>query len=80
MLGTLGVEADGNVEAPDSALFGLENVRSFGIGALHGVSLRQDNQLFAWGWSFEGSLGGGESTIDRWGYRIPVLVTLPTEE
>lgn len=81
-LGTLGTEQDGNVEAPASPIFGIQNIRSFGEGALHAVAVRQDGNVFAWGWSFEGSLGGGASTIDRWGYRVPLLLALPeaTEE
>jgi len=30
--------------------------------------------VFSWGWSFQGSLGGGEGTIDLWSYRVPTLV------
>lgn len=77
MLGTLGIEQDDNVEKPESPIFGLENVADLGNGALHTLALRQDGKAFAWGWSFEGSLGGGDSTIHRWGYRLPILIKLP---
>ncbi|MBL4797513.1 MAG: hypothetical protein JKY50_08875 [Oleispira sp.] len=77
MLGTLGLEQDGDVEQPSSPIFGLENVADLGNGALHTVAIRNDGKAFSWGWSFEGSLGGGESTIHRWAYRLPMLLSLP---
>jgi alpha-tubulin suppressor-like RCC1 family protein len=77
MLGTLGVEQDGNVEEPSSPIFGLENVADLGNGALHTLAIRNDGEVFSWGWSFEGSLGGGESTIHRWAYRLPILLSIP---
>ena len=49
------------------------------IGALQGLAMRRDGRAFAWGWSFEGSLGGGEGVINRWGYRVPILIALPEE-
>ncbi|MFQ3231975.1 RCC1 domain-containing protein [Reinekea sp.] len=76
MLGTLGIEQDGNVETPNSAVFGLENVIDLGNGALHTLALNADNQFFSWGWSFEGSLGGGESTINAWTYRLPLFLSI----
>lgn len=76
-MGTLGIEVDGNVEQPGSAIFGLENVADLGVGAMHTIALREDGNIFTWGWSFEGSLGGGESTIHRWTYRVPLLIELP---
>lgn len=79
-LGTLGVETDDDVNAPDSPIFGLDQVQDLGTGALHTIGLRQDNAVFAWGWSFEGSIGGGESIINFWSYRVPVSLSLPTEE
>ena len=74
MLGTFGVEVDGDVKSPASSIFGFNNVVDLGNGALHTIGLRQDGSVFAWGWSFQGSLGGGEGTIDLWSYRVPTLV------
>lgn len=73
-LGMLGVELNGNVQTPSSPVFGFDKVVDLGNGALHTVGLRQDGSVFSWGWSFEGSLGGGQSTINRWAYRVPTLV------
>ncbi len=77
MLGTLGVEQDGNVLKPESSVFGFDQVVDLGNGALHTVGMRQDGSVFSWGWSFQGSLGGGEATIDRWSYRVPTLLSFP---
>lgn len=76
MLGTLGIELDDDVEAPLSPILQFDNALDLGNGALHTVGLRGDGQLFSWGWSFEGSLGGSD-LINLWGYRVPVLVTIP---
>lgn len=72
--GTLGVPAEDDLSAPAEAVFGLSNITGAAIGALHGVARNASGEIFSWGWSFEGSLGGGEGTIDRWAYRIPILV------
>jgi alpha-tubulin suppressor-like RCC1 family protein len=80
MFGTLGVDTEENVEVPDSPVFGLENVADIAPGAMHTAAVRKDGKVFNWGWSFEGSLGGGESTINRWGYRLPILISLPVTE
>ncbi len=72
--GNLGIPADFNPTRPGEPVFGIENISDLGIGVLQGVALRADGRVFSWGWSFQGSLGGGSSIIDRWGYRIPVLV------
>lgn len=74
MLGTLGVELDGDVKSPSSPVFGFDKVVDLGNGALHTIGMRQDGSVFSWGWSFQGALGGGEGTIDRWPYRVPTLV------
>lgn len=72
--GNLGIPVDFDVTRPQEPVFGIENISDLGIGLLQGVALRSDGRVFSWGWSFQGSLGGGASIIDRWGYRIPVLV------
>jgi len=75
--GALGVSATGDLDAPIDAVFGLTDLADAGIGALHTVALRTDEQAFAWGWSFEGSLGAGAGVISAWGYRIPIQVQAP---
>jgi hypothetical protein len=79
MLGTLGLEQDGDVSEPSSSVFGFDNVVDLGNGALHTIGQRQDGSVFSWGWSFHGSLGGGEGTIDLWTYRVPTLVMSSVE-
>lgn len=73
-LGNLGVPEEDDLASPVSPVFGLENLIDVGIGALHSVALRADGRVFAWGWSFQGSLGAGDSSINAWSYRIPVIV------
>lgn len=78
--GTLGTAAESDRATPGDPVFGLEGVTSAGIGALHGVARTLNGEVFTWGWSFEGSLGGGEGTINRWTYKIPIIVTFPSAE
>lgn len=72
--GNLGIPQEGDQAAPSVSVFGISAVLDVAIGPLHGFALDAAGTLFAWGWSFEGSLGGGDSTINAWGYRIPILV------
>jgi alpha-tubulin suppressor-like RCC1 family protein len=72
--GNLGIPGEDDLAAPGEPVFGLENLTDLGVGALHTVGLRADGTVFSWGWSFEGSLGAGESAINAWSYRIPLLV------
>ncbi len=74
MLGTLGIEEDGNVIEPVSPILELNNVVDLGNGALHTLAIRNDNTLFAWGWSFEGSLGG-KDLLNAWTYRLPLTIS-----
>jgi len=46
-------------------------------GALHMVAVQEDGTVFTWRWSFEGSLGGGESTVNAWMYNYPVKPVFP---
>ncbi|MCA9626817.1 MAG: chromosome condensation regulator RCC1, partial [Myxococcales bacterium] len=75
--GSLGVATDEDLPEPIEPVFALDRLLDVGVGALHGVAMRNDGAVFAWGWSSEGSLGGGEGTIDRWSYRVPILVIAP---
>lgn len=77
MLGTLGIESDANITQPSSPILELGKATDLGNGALHTLAIRNDGSLFSWGWSFEGSLGGGENMINRWSYKLPVLLSLP---
>ncbi|HEX7666741.1 MAG TPA: hypothetical protein VF407_19570, partial [Polyangiaceae bacterium] len=36
-----------------------------------------EGKLFGWGWSFQGSLGGGGTLINAWAYTTPFLVVPP---
>jgi alpha-tubulin suppressor-like RCC1 family protein len=69
-LGTLGLESDEDPIAPTVAITDLEGILDIGAGALHTISLRNDDVLFSWGWSFEGSLGIADP-INFWGYSLP---------
>ncbi|MFG1489099.1 hypothetical protein ABMA58_07590 [Oceanospirillum sp. HFRX-1_2] len=76
-LGGLGViSADKNVLYPSAAMPGLSSVTSMGVGALHGIALREDGQVFSWGWSFEGSLGV-DGVENAWSQSVPLAVTVP---
>jgi alpha-tubulin suppressor-like RCC1 family protein len=74
--GNLGIPDDDDQVAPSTPVFGLTAVLDVAIGALQGFAMR-GTQVFAWGWSFHGSLGAGASAIHTWPYRTPVLVQLP---
>ncbi len=74
--GNLGIPEDDDQPSPTLPVFGISNVLDVGVGALQGFALR-GTQVFAWGWSFHGSLGAGNSAIHTWAYRTPVLVQLP---
>ena len=80
--GTLGVPSAAglkfaDVEEPIAPISNLDNVRNLGVGALHTIAIQENAQLFTWGWSFEGSLGGGDATIDKWSYIIPLAISTP---
>lgn len=72
------VPSASNTSAPVEPVFGVADVVDAAIGALHGYAMRADGKVFAWGWSFEGSLGGGPGIIHQWTYHIPILVSLPS--
>ena len=74
-LGTLGLESDEDPIAPTIAITDLDGILDIGAGALHTIALRNDNELFSWGWSFEGSLGINDP-INFWGYSLPQKIEL----
>lgn len=72
-LGTLGLESDVDPIAPTVAVTDLNGILDIGAGALHTIALRNDDALFSWGWSFEGSLGIVDP-INFWGYSLPQTI------
>ena len=74
--GNLGIDTDADQSIPNTAVFGVDSVVDAVIGPLQGFAMRDDGAIFAWGWSFEGSLGAGPDAIDAWSYQIPIPVAL----
>ncbi|HEY1100828.1 MAG TPA: chromosome condensation regulator RCC1, partial [Myxococcota bacterium] len=77
--GNLGIPSDAHQATPTTPVFGVTRALDVGIGALHGLALDADGFVYAWGWSFQGSLGGGNTVIATWPYRIPILVLFPED-
>ena len=66
-----------NLDEPEDRLTTLASIIDMSLGALHQVALRSDGQVFTWGWSFEGALGGGSTTINTWMYNAPLNPVFP---
>lgn len=66
-----------NLDEPENRLPTLSGISDLVVGALHQVAFRQQKDLFSWGWSFEGSLGGGATTTNVWMYNVPLALRLP---
>ncbi len=62
-----------NLDIPEDKLNTITSVKDVAAGALHLVAVKEDGSVFTWRWSFEGSLGGGESTVDAWMYNYPII-------
>ncbi|WP_227428912.1 chromosome condensation regulator RCC1 [Psychrobacter sp. I-STPA6b] len=62
---------------PTDKLPSLTNVVDMGVGALHQLAKREDGGIFSWGWSFEGSLGGGDTVTNIWMYNTPIALKFP---
>lgn len=81
--GLYGVTADtgttnySNLNEPEDRQPTLGAMIDVSTGGLHQVGMRQDGTVFTWGWSFEGSLGGGASVINTWMYNTPVTPVFP---
>jgi hypothetical protein len=60
------------VPAADKASFVLLELE---VGA-GGPAFARTTQgkVFGWGWSFQGSLGGGKTLLNAWAYSAPRLV------
>ena len=78
-----------DLDEPTNKLPNLEDIENMAIGALHHIANdndfepndtdeEQNEDLFTWGWSFEGSLGN-ENTTNIWMYNNPIPVTLPSQ-
>ena len=66
-----------NLDLPEDKLTAVTSVKDVAAGALHMVAVQEDGTVFTWRWSFEGSLGGGESTVNAWMYNYPVKPVFP---
>lgn len=75
--GETGTTAYSNLDEPQDRQPTLGTMIDVSTGGLHQVGLRQDGSIFTWGWSFEGSLGGGTTTINTWMYNTPVTPVFP---
>ena len=62
-----------NLDEPEDKLPLLTSVKDIAVGILHQVAVQNDGTIFSWGWSFQGSLGGGESIADTWMYNYPII-------
>ena len=75
-------ESDGgqeynNLDFPEDRLTAITSVKDIAAGALHVTAIKEDNTIFTWRWSFEGSLGGGDSTANIWFYLYPIIPDFP---
>ncbi|WP_230655630.1 RCC1 domain-containing protein [Psychrobacter sp. I-STPA10] len=64
---------------PTDKLPSLTNVVDMGVGALHQLAKREDGGIFSWGWSYEGSLGGGDTVTNIWMYNTPIALKFPMQ-
>lgn len=62
-----------NLDYPEDRYATVDAIKDLAAGALHIVALQEDGTVFTFKWSFEGSLGGGETTVDRWFYNYPIM-------
>jgi alpha-tubulin suppressor-like RCC1 family protein len=62
-----------NLDEPEDKLPLLTSVKDMSVGSLYQVAVQKDGTVFTWGWSFEGSLGGGESVFNAWMYNSPII-------
>lgn len=62
---------------PTDKLPNLVNIDNMAMGALHFITQDKDEQLYTWGWSYEGSLGSPD-TANVWMYNTPIPISLPS--
>ncbi|MGP5063781.1 chromosome condensation regulator RCC1 [Psychrobacter celer] len=82
-----------DLDEPTNKLPSLKDIDNMAMGAMHLIAhqkpqIQDDDavnedaakaeQLFTWGWSFEGSLGNAD-TAHVWMYNNPIIVTLPSQ-
>lgn len=68
-----------NLDYPENRYSQVSNIKGLAAGALHIVATQEDDTVFTFKWNFQGSLGGGETTVDRWFYNYPIMPQFPTE-
>jgi len=68
-----------NPDYPEDKLTAITSVKDMAAGALHVTAIKENNTVFTWRWSFEGSLGGGDSTANIWFYNYPIIPDFPGE-
>ena len=66
-----------DLDEPTDKLPNLVNIDNIAMGALHFIAQDHNEQLYTWGWSFEGSLGS-QDTANIWMYNTPVPISLPS--
>lgn len=68
-----------NLDYPEDRYAQVSNIKDLAAGALHITAIQEDDTVFTFKWSFEGSLGGGETTVDKWFYNYPIMPNFPQE-
>lgn len=66
-----------NLDYPEDRYASVGDIKDLAAGALHIVATQADDTIFTFKWNFEGSLGGGETTVDRWFYNYPIKPVFP---
>lgn len=61
-----------NLDFPEDKLTAISSVKNIAAGSLHIAAVQEDETIFTWRWSYEGSLGGGEATANIWFYNYPI--------
>lgn len=73
-----GITIYSNLNEPTNVLPSLTDINNMAMGALHFIAQDKTNNLYTWGWSFEGSLGS-ELATNIWMYNIPFPINLPSQ-
>lgn len=67
-----------DLDEPTDTLPSLTNIDNMAMGALHLIAKDNSDNLYTWGWSFEGSIGSKLAT-NIWMYNVPFSTSLPTQ-